>query len=71
MIQRRKHSLAIDSIFLGSTTKMFVDLENELVLTHSQLLVSLIRKSLLKLLNAMCKKRLQACSPMYESTVYK
>lgn len=44
MIQTRKHSPAIDSFLLGSTREMFVDLENELVLTHSQLLVSLIWK---------------------------
>lgn len=44
MIQTRKHSPAIDSFLLGSTREMFVDLENELVLTHFQLLVSLIWK---------------------------
>lgn len=46
----RKHSPAIDSFFFGSTREMFVDLENELLQTHSQLLVSLN----LKITSFMC-----------------
>lgn len=67
MIQTRKHSPAIDSFLLGSTREMFVDLENELVLTHSQLLVSLIWK----ITSFMCGgEHLKSMFPIYDLYVW-